>query len=76
MSSALNLIIHLHSLYSRVFFQCVFPMERPTLMESPGTQIYEHLALWNVYYALVMSPSKNVRKSTAPIDTPASILKK
>lgn len=55
--------------------KCVFPMERPILTENPGIQIYELLALWNVFYALVMSPSKNVRKSTAPIDTPASILK-
>lgn len=62
--------------YLCVLFQCVFPMERPILMESPGTQIYGPLALWNVCSALVMSPSKNVRRSTAPIDTPASILKK
>lgn len=61
---------------SCVLFQCVFPMERPTPMASPGTQTSEHLALWSVCCALVMSPSKSVRKSTAPIDTPANILKK
>lgn len=67
---------NLSSLRLCVLFQCVFPMERPILMESPGTQIYGPLALWNVCSALAMSPSKNVRKSTAPIGTPASILKK